>query len=72
MSQNILSFYEKIRKWAGNTSVVKLKKHACYGRFMKINDKTYVSVLKGDIIVTCPHCGRILYADEELETANEQ
>lgn len=64
MNQSILSFYEKIRKWAKNTAVVKLKKQACYGCFMKINDKTYISVLKGDDIITCPHCGRILYADE--------
>lgn len=65
MDSKIISFYEKIRKWAGNTAVVKVKKQACYGCFMKINDKTYASVIKGDDIVTCPHCGRILYKDSE-------
>lgn len=68
MSQKILSFYEKIRKWAGNTTVVPVQKQACYGCFMRINDKTYSSVLKQDDIVTCPHCGRILYKEtEEVE-----
>ncbi|MBE0492152.1 MAG: zinc ribbon domain-containing protein [Sulfurospirillum sp.] len=68
MSQKILSFYQKIRKWAGNTTVVPVKKHACYGCFMRINDKTYSSVLLKDDIITCPHCGRILYKDlEEVE-----
>ncbi len=65
MSQKILTFYEKIRKWAGNTTVVPVKKQACYGCFMRINDKTYAEVIKQDDIVTCPHCGRILYKETE-------
>jgi len=68
MSQKILTFYEKIRKWAGNTTVVPVKKQACYGCFMRINDKTYAEVIKHEDIVTCPHCGRILYKEiEEVE-----
>lgn len=59
----VLSFYEKIRKWAKNTAVVAVKKQACYGCFMKIYDKTYLSVIKGEEIITCPHCGRILYKE---------
>ncbi len=31
---------------------------------MKIYDKTYLSVVKGEEIVTCPHCG-ILYKEQE-------
>ncbi len=57
MNQKVLSFYEKIRKWAKNTAVVPVKKQACYGCFMKIYDKTYLSVIKGEEIITCPHCG---------------
>lgn len=65
MSQKILTFYEKIRKWAGNTTVVPVRKQACYGCFMRINDKTYASVLRQDDIITCPHCGRILYKEAQ-------
>ncbi|MGQ2874335.1 zinc ribbon domain-containing protein [Campylobacter coli] len=65
MNQKVLSFYEKIRKWAKNTAVVPVKKQACYGCFMKIYDKTYLSVIKGKEIITCPHCGRILYKEQE-------
>lgn len=68
MSQKILSFYQKIRKWAGNTTVVPVKKQACYGCFLRINDKTYATVIKNEDIVTCPHCGRILYKETEIET----
>jgi len=63
MSQKILTFYQKIRKWAENTTVVPVRKQACYGCFMRVNDKTYASVLKQDDIITCPHCGRILYKE---------
>ena len=65
MNQKILAFYEKIRKWAHNTAVVPVKKQACYGCFMQINDKTFSAVVKGEDIVTCPHCGRILYKQEQ-------
>ncbi len=63
LEQKVLSFYEKIRIWAGNTAVVPVKKQACYGCYMKLNDKTYSEVIKGDEIVNCPHCGRILYIE---------
>ena len=65
MNPKILSFYDKIRKWAKNTAVVPVKKQACYGCFMKLNDKTYNLVIRSDDIVTCPHCGRILYKEIE-------
>ncbi|MCI6988484.1 MAG: zinc ribbon domain-containing protein [Campylobacter sp.] len=67
MDKKILSFYEKIRKWAKNTAVVPVKKQACYGCFLRINDKTYNLVLRGEEITTCPHCGRILYKPEVAE-----
>jgi len=67
MSQKILTFYEKIRKWAINTTVVPVKKQACYGCFMRINNKIFAEVIKQEDIVTCPHCGRILYKEVEVE-----
>ncbi|AII14585.1 zinc ribbon domain protein (DUF164 domain) [Campylobacter iguaniorum] len=67
MNQKVLTFYEKIRKWAKNTAVVPVRKQACYGCFMKINDKTYSNVIKSEDIVTCPHCGRILYKETNEE-----
>jgi predicted nucleic acid-binding Zn-ribbon protein len=64
----ILSFYEKIRVWAKNTAVVPVKKQACYGCYMKLNDSAYSTVIKSDEIITCPHCGRILYLDPQTDT----
>ena len=65
----ILTFYEKIKRWAKNTAVVPVKKQACYGCYMKINDKTYAEVIKSEEIINCPHCGRILYKEVETEEA---
>ncbi|TLP37026.1 zinc ribbon domain-containing protein [Arcobacter arenosus] len=67
--KKILTFYEKIRRWAKDTAVVPVKDQACYGCFMKINDKTYSEVIKSEEIINCPHCGRILYKEEETEEA---
>lgn len=72
MSQNIIVFYEKIRRWAGNTTVVPVKKQACYGCYMRINDHTYASVIKGEEITTCPHCGRILYLEPQTQEEEEE
>jgi predicted nucleic acid-binding Zn-ribbon protein len=67
MSQNIIVFYEKIRRWAGNTTIVPVRKQACYGCYMRINDHTYASVIKSEEITTCPHCGRILFIEPQTE-----
>ncbi|WP_456382780.1 zinc ribbon domain-containing protein [Hydrogenimonas sp.] len=72
MSQKILAFYDKIRRWAKNTAVVPVRKQACMGCFMKINDKTYAEVIKGEEITTCPHCGRILYLETQQEEENAE
>ncbi len=69
IDQKILAFYEKVRNWAGNTAVVPVKKQACYGCYMKINDKAYTEVIRGEEIATCPHCGRILYLEKETAEA---
>ncbi len=63
MNQKGLAFYQKIRRWAKNTTAVPVKHQACMGCFMAINDKTYSEVIRGEEITTCPHCGRLLYIE---------
>jgi hypothetical protein len=67
INQKGLAFYQKIRRWAKNTTVVPVEEQACMGCHMIINDKIYADVIKAEDITTCPHCGRILY----METAEE-
>lgn len=63
MNQKGLSFYQKIRRWAKNTTAVAVRNQACMGCYMAISDKVYSEVIKGEEIVTCPHCGRLLYLE---------
>ncbi len=63
VNQKGLTFYQKIRRWAKNTTVVKVEEQACRGCNMIISDKVYADVVKAEDITNCPHCGRILYVD---------
>jgi len=67
VDKKIISFYEKIRRWAKETAVVPVKNQACYGCHMKITDRVYNEFLLSDDIKTCPHCGRIIYKDDSAE-----
>ncbi|CBG40599.1 zinc ribbon domain-containing protein [Helicobacter mustelae] len=64
LDNKLAVFYEKIRKWAKNTSVVPIKKKACGGCFIRINDRVFAEVKQSNDIVNCPHCGRILYIQD--------
>lgn len=67
MNQKGLSFYQKIRRWAKNTTAVPVRNQACMGCYMAISDKVYAEVIKGEEITTCPHCGRLLYLEPNTE-----
>lgn len=67
MNQKGLAFYQKIRRWAKNSTVVPVEDQACMGCHMLINDKIYADVIKAEEITTCPHCGRILYMEAHEE-----
>ena len=67
VNQKGLAFYQKIRRWAKNSTVVPVEDQACMGCHMLINDKIYADVIKAEDITTCPHCGRILH----METTQE-
>jgi hypothetical protein len=65
IDMKILAFYEKIRIWARNTAVVPIRKQACFGCYMKLNDSSYSAVIKSEEITNCPHCGRIVYLEQQ-------
>jgi len=65
VDSKVLSFYEKIKRWANESAVVPIKKQACYGCNMKLNDRFYSEFSASNEIMTCPHCGRIIYKENE-------
>ncbi len=67
VNQKGLAFYQKIRRWAKNSTVVPVEEQACMGCHMVIGDKVFSDVIRADDITTCPHCGRILYVKPNEE-----
>ncbi len=67
MDSKIFSFYQRIRRWAKETTAVPVRDQACYGCFMKLSNQVYLEVIKGEEIVTCPNCGRLVYLESHLE-----
>ena len=63
INQKGLAFYQKIRRWAKNSTVVPVEEQACMGCHMLLSDKIYADVIRADEIVTCPHCGRIIHVE---------
>jgi len=67
VNQKSLAFYQKIRRWAKNTTVVPVEDQACMGCHMVVSDKIYSDVIRGEEITNCPHCGRILFVQANEE-----
>jgi uncharacterized protein len=67
VNQKALAFYQKIRRWAKNSTVVPVEDQACMGCHMILSDKIYADVIKAEEITTCPHCGRILHVETSQE-----
>ena len=55
----LLSKYEMIRKKRGSAVAV-VDSDTCTGCYLVIPPKVYSSLVKGEELLTCPHCGRFL------------
>ena len=64
--------YDTIRKRRDGLAVVPVLDEHCQGCHMGIPPQLYNVVLKGEEIVTCPFCHRILYYQQALEELPEE
>ncbi|SNZ08962.1 hypothetical protein SAMN06265182_1433 [Persephonella hydrogeniphila] len=55
----LLSKYEMIKKKRG-TALAVVDSDTCTGCYLVIPPKIYSSLVKGEKLLTCPHCGRFL------------
>ena len=61
----LLSMYERIRKAKDGLAFVLVKGSTCQGCFMELPPQVVNELMKGDKIVTCERCSRLLYWEGE-------
>jgi len=65
MDRRVLATYERVRKGRGGVAVVPVTRGACGGCFSQLPPQVVVEVKKGDRLIKCEYCGRILVWNEE-------
>ena len=60
MNKYILATYERVKKVKGGVAVVPVKKRACSGCYKSLPPQRIQEIIKGDSLITCDSCGRIL------------
>ncbi len=67
VEKRLLSNYERIRKGKKGVAVVPVNRKACGGCFKQLPPQKVVEIKKGNRLITCDSCGRILVWDETAE-----
>ena len=66
----LLKRYEFIRQRRNGTAIAPVREGVCHGCHMNILPQQFIDLQKGEEILQCPHCQRILYwLDDEAEAA---
>lgn len=63
---SVLSEYQKLLATKGGMALAEARGESCSGCYMSIPPQVFVNVKKNESIITCPHCGRILYYKETI------
>lgn len=65
INASVLRQYDMLRARRNGKAVVGVVKGVCQGCFMSIPPQHYNNILKGDRMLNCPTCQRILFHDPE-------
>ncbi|HVP36110.1 MAG TPA: C4-type zinc ribbon domain-containing protein [Terriglobales bacterium] len=66
INKQMLTTYERVKKVKGGAAVVPVKKRACSGCYKSLPPQKIQEIKKGENLITCDSCGRILiWTDEE-------
>ena len=68
IAPKVLKDYERIARNRGSSALVKAKKRVCQGCFTTLTKQTENELLKGEEIVHCQNCGRMLTLNKEDST----
>jgi predicted nucleic acid-binding Zn-ribbon protein len=69
LEESTLNRYLRLFKQKGDNVVVGIQHGVCGGCHMKFPMQIMVACQKGQELVTCPNCGRILYYTRDMEVA---
>jgi len=62
----VLAQYQKLIASKAGIAIAEARGESCSGCYMSIPPQVFVNVKKNNSIITCPHCGRILYYKEAV------
>jgi len=66
----VFSLYQKLLISKSGVAIAEARTESCSGCYMSIPPQVFVNVKKNESIITCPHCGRILYFKETTVQKN--
>ncbi|MCK4766897.1 MAG: nucleotide-binding protein [Desulfobacula sp.] len=61
LDPSLMTRFVKISKMNKGSAVVNVKNEVCMGCFMNIPPQLYIEVQRGNSLISCPQCSRILY-----------
>ena len=61
LEPSLMNRFAKISKMNKGSAVVNVKNEVCMGCFMNIPPQLYIEVQRGNSLILCPQCSRILY-----------
>ena len=64
---SIVNRYEKLREARRGLAVVEARNGNCMGCNMNIPPQLYNNLFRGDELIACPHCQRILVLRQEQQ-----
>ena len=71
MERQTVTLYERIKRWAKDTTVMPVVNKACTGCNILLNEQTYAELVSGEEIINCPNCGRLIYREEDFKAIEE-
>ncbi len=67
LDPSVYHLYMALLKSGNGTAVTKTRNEVCLGCNMNIPPQLFVEIRKGEELIQCPQCRRILYYEEEQE-----
>ncbi len=61
MEASLINRFARISKMNNGSAIVRVENEVCMGCFMNIPPQLFIEVQRGNSLISCPQCSRILY-----------